>query len=350
MVLDADISPMLWAGLSSSTIVLPERLLRRIDDQRLLHILMHEMAHYVRRDHISNTFAFLAVSLFWWNPVLWLVRRQLHLSAEASSDAFALEQVAGSRKHYAETLMMVIDDITACNSGISTAAISFGGSHSFRWRIKMIATSNVKAGLSRISLLILMCAAATSLFMPVRAQEPKADDTSQTSVPDTQSSTPIVAETPQALTPPKADADSSSPDQEVEFTTSAFGPVNKNAKFKLPDYIPAAHGNVVEIVPQHYFMLTPVGSTHKWHVRYIPTNMDEMLTIPPLKDLRQGQTFPLQKKAKTTIIAFVESDYSNDRDIGVKIIDNATGDVKHQCTLLMNVSRYQWVGDWIEEK
>jgi bla regulator protein BlaR1 len=62
IVVDADVSPMLWGGLSSSTIFLPERLLGKIDDQRLLHILMHEMAHFVRRDHVSNTFAFLAVA------------------------------------------------------------------------------------------------------------------------------------------------------------------------------------------------------------------------------------------------------------------------------------------------
>lgn len=110
---------------------------------------------------------------------------------------------------------------------------------------------------------------------------------------------------------------------------------------------------MVEITPKHFFMLTPLGSTHKWHVIYYPNGpvaWDNILTIPALKDLKQGETFDLHKDEATSVVAFVESEYANDRDIGVRIIDNATGQVKHECTLLTNVSRYQWVADVIVEK
>lgn len=359
VVVNAAISPMLWVGFRGAIIVVPKKLLESMDDERLLQILAHEMAHYVRRDYASNMFAFLVVSLFWWNPVLWLARRSLQSAAETSCDALTIKWLTGSRRRYAQTLVTVVDFVASSKPRQSAVAASFGESRLLRRRIEMIASSRVQTGISRRGVLVLICAAAALPCMPAYAQIRTTPDKPKATAPDTQ---PVksTAKTPKAVaddapaprpTPPAQKSDvQNSPKHDERFTTSPFGPVSRNPKFRLPDYLPAAHGNVVEIMPKQYFMLTPLGSTHKWHVRFIPTNMDEILTIPPLQDLKQGQTFPLQKNADTTIVAFVEADFTNDLDIGVRIIDNATGKTRHQCTLLMNASRYQWVGDWIQEE
>jgi hypothetical protein len=133
-------------------------------------------------------------------------------------------------------------------------------------------------------------------FMPARAQEKKTADATKTSVPDTQIATPIFVETAPPPTAPKVNAQESSSDQEAKFTTSAFGMINRNSKFKLPDYIPAAHGNAVEIIPKHYFMLMPLGSTHKWARPIYPTNMDEILTIPRCKTCGRARHFRCKRR------------------------------------------------------
>jgi carboxyl-terminal processing protease len=59
-------------GLFRPAVVLPEAMLREADEEQLLAVLLHEMAHVARRDHWVGVGMRIASVLFWWNP---LVRR-----------------------------------------------------------------------------------------------------------------------------------------------------------------------------------------------------------------------------------------------------------------------------------
>ncbi len=171
LVVDESISPMLWAGSGRSTIVLPRTLTMSIGDDQLRHILAHELAHFVRRDHWGNLLSFVVTSLFWWNPVAWLARRELRTAAESCCDAMAINRLAGSRKSYAETLLAVVDFVTSTKPFKPTLATTFGASRSLKRRIEMIANPNVKTSLSRSGLLLVACGVVSLTLLPARAQQ-----------------------------------------------------------------------------------------------------------------------------------------------------------------------------------
>ncbi len=58
ILVDAPITPMLWAAPGNSAIVLPRQLADSLSDDRLRCIIAHELGHFVRRDHWANSLAF----------------------------------------------------------------------------------------------------------------------------------------------------------------------------------------------------------------------------------------------------------------------------------------------------
>jgi len=55
-------------------------------ESKLEIVLLHEMAHIKRWDTFSTGLAQLAAIVYWFNPLLWLVRRQLLVERECASD------------------------------------------------------------------------------------------------------------------------------------------------------------------------------------------------------------------------------------------------------------------------
>ncbi len=171
LIVDASITPLLWVEPGKAAIALPRELAESLDDDQLRNVIAHEIAHYVRRDHWANVFAFFVTSLFWWNPIAWFARRAMTNAAEASCDALALKRMACSRKSYAETLLAVVDFVTSHRPLRPTLAATFGESRSIKRRFEMIANSNVKANLPRLGWVLLVFVAGSLLLIPTRAQE-----------------------------------------------------------------------------------------------------------------------------------------------------------------------------------
>jgi len=171
LIVNASITPMLLAEPFNTTIVLPRKLADSLDDGQLRNVISHEIAHYVRRDHWANLFAFFVTSLFWWNPVAWLARRAMTAAAEASCDAIAMERLEGSRKSYAETLLVVVDFVMENSPLRPTLSVSFGESRSIKRSFEMIANTKVKSRLSRVGWILLVFTAVGLLLIPTRGQE-----------------------------------------------------------------------------------------------------------------------------------------------------------------------------------
>ncbi|MEX2168195.1 MAG: M56 family metallopeptidase [Pirellulales bacterium] len=170
-IVDAPITPMLWAMPGNPAIVLPRELVNSLSDDGLRSILAHELAHFIRRDHWANCLALFVTTLWWWNPLVWFARRQLSAAAETCCDAAALERLRGSRKSYAETLLTVVDSLTTTTPLRSAMGIAFGESHSLRRRFELIADANVKARMTPRGWLLLAVGLGTLTLIPARAQE-----------------------------------------------------------------------------------------------------------------------------------------------------------------------------------
>jgi BlaR1 peptidase M56 len=169
-VVGGRMTPLLWLGRRTPTIVLPTELIARLDDDQIRCILCHELAHYVRRDVWASLFAFLASALYWWNPVAWWGRRELLSAQEECCDALVISRANVSRKKYAKTLLETIDFIDAERACLPVLASGFGRSFATRRRFEMIAESQVSRRLIGLGAPLVVLVGVAFLCIPVRGQ------------------------------------------------------------------------------------------------------------------------------------------------------------------------------------
>ncbi|MET1110706.1 MAG: M56 family metallopeptidase [Allosphingosinicella sp.] len=93
-------SPLSW-GLRRPVILLDPDTLRAPEEADA--ILAHEVAHVARRDWPSLILSRLAVALFWFNPLVWRLDREVAQQAEEAADSDAAATVEPAR--YAQTLL-----------------------------------------------------------------------------------------------------------------------------------------------------------------------------------------------------------------------------------------------------
>lgn len=80
-----DASGPFVTGLFAPVIVVPTELLDRSRSDQA-HVLRHELAHFVRRDTVTQMATQVAGMLLWWNPLYWAVSREMNLLRELACD------------------------------------------------------------------------------------------------------------------------------------------------------------------------------------------------------------------------------------------------------------------------
>lgn len=102
--------PMHW-GILRPKLLLPAVADRWPDDRRRV-VLLHELAHVKRWDCLAQLVTQLACALYWFNPLVWVALRQMHLEREAACDDLILR--AGYRPpDYAEHLLQIASGLQA---------------------------------------------------------------------------------------------------------------------------------------------------------------------------------------------------------------------------------------------
>lgn len=81
-------TPMTWGGFQP-VILLPmdARLWTEIE---LKTVLLHELTHIKRNDYWLHTFGLFAVCLYWYNPLIWILKKQQLLEREKACDEAVL--------------------------------------------------------------------------------------------------------------------------------------------------------------------------------------------------------------------------------------------------------------------
>lgn len=123
-----------------SVILLPIGLFRQLDDEQASMILAHEVAHLCRRDHWVRLIELVISTVYWWNPLVWFVRRQMHRAEESCCDAWVRWAFPESAKRYAEVILLAADSINSRTSQPVLASSLLRG-HSMKARIEMILQS-----------------------------------------------------------------------------------------------------------------------------------------------------------------------------------------------------------------
>jgi len=94
-------------GVFRPVLVLPVVAVQRLSQKRIEHILLHELAHIKRGDLLVNTFYMLLQIVYWFNPLLWLLRRRLQHIRELCCDATVARILREKTVDYRETILEV---------------------------------------------------------------------------------------------------------------------------------------------------------------------------------------------------------------------------------------------------
>jgi beta-lactamase regulating signal transducer with metallopeptidase domain/protocatechuate 3,4-dioxygenase beta subunit len=105
VVLSGHIASPAVFGTFRPVLVLPAATIHHLSHNRTEHILLHELAHIKRGDLIVNTFYTLLQIVYWFNPLLWLVRRRLHHLRELCCDATVARILRDKTTDYRETIL-----------------------------------------------------------------------------------------------------------------------------------------------------------------------------------------------------------------------------------------------------
>ncbi|WP_231962717.1 M56 family metallopeptidase [Symmachiella dynata] len=97
-------APGIWCTVRP-ILLWPRGLAPALSPQGLRSVLLHELAHVRRKDHLTAWLVLLGEIIWWWNPCFWITRRLLHENAELACDAWVTTVLPESRRDYAEALL-----------------------------------------------------------------------------------------------------------------------------------------------------------------------------------------------------------------------------------------------------
>ncbi|HEY2253094.1 MAG TPA: M56 family metallopeptidase, partial [Planctomycetaceae bacterium] len=165
-VVTGRVTPLLWAGWRP-IVVLPLALVDEFDNEQVDCVVSHELAHYRRRDHWSNAFAFLVATLFWWHPIVWLARRELRAAQDLCCDALVIGGNPAKRRCYAQTLLNAVEFIALERQTLPALASQLGPASSITRRFEMIADPRLQYRLPRWSFVLIAAAVALLACIPI---------------------------------------------------------------------------------------------------------------------------------------------------------------------------------------
>lgn len=161
-------------GLWRPTLVLPARVLTRLDEPGLNALILHELAH-VRRGDLWIRWILNAarIAFFFWPPVWWVCRRIERLT-EMACDQWVVASGCVSRKTYARSLLDVVKALGAADRPPAAHALAFGRRGlELEERFKMILrTRTLSAKPTWFGLIFLLGWAAFAWAGGAVAQEP----------------------------------------------------------------------------------------------------------------------------------------------------------------------------------
>jgi beta-lactamase regulating signal transducer with metallopeptidase domain len=143
--------PMVIA-LPRATLLWPAGLKDRLNEAGQRAVVLHELAHLKRRDHLTAWLEVAVACLWWWHPVVWWARRELREYAELACDAWVVGQLPAERSGYAKALVDVCEFISLAKPATAPAVgMARGNRRSFERRLHMILRQRIAARMSLVA-------------------------------------------------------------------------------------------------------------------------------------------------------------------------------------------------------
>jgi bla regulator protein blaR1 len=82
-------------GIFSPFIVLPAPAVHDLEEDETRGVILHEMAHIARKDNLLRLVETVIVTVYWFNPLVWIVRSRADLERERACDERAVDHLPG---------------------------------------------------------------------------------------------------------------------------------------------------------------------------------------------------------------------------------------------------------------
>lgn len=186
-------SPVVF-GLLRPVLLLPERTIQSLTPDQLRAVLTHELCHIRRGDLWVNWFQALALSLYWFHPVVWIGCSRLRVLREEIVDDMVLSSTGVSADCYGTSLLNVLRG-AARRRLVAPGYVGIAEDGStVKRRVARIMDTN-RAVAARIGILSAAVVVAVALVMLPQARQSESKDT-KPQYKDVQMPTPI------KMTPP----------------------------------------------------------------------------------------------------------------------------------------------------
>ena len=128
-------SPCIF-GIIRPKIYLPKYVLE-FDEDMILHILLHELMHYKRKDLYLNILSWIILLLHWFNPLVWMLEKKVKIYREYLCDFCVLESLGEEKSiDYGMTIINLSKVFT--NSKGFQFGLGFETNNIIKGRIEMI--------------------------------------------------------------------------------------------------------------------------------------------------------------------------------------------------------------------
>ena len=147
------------------------------DETRLRHVLAHELSHHRHGDNVWTLLRCVALSLHWYNPLVWWAAALARQDSELCADAGALKRLGeDERESYGATLIELSARRAPKASLLGTATTVTNGKKSLKERVTMIArrprmTAAVVIAVVLIAAVATGCAFAGAAAAPMTEEE-----------------------------------------------------------------------------------------------------------------------------------------------------------------------------------
>ena len=155
-------SPMLL-GILRKKIIVPDKL---YDDKELIYVLRHEESHARHGDVFKKVFALCVNVIFWYNPCVWFMRRELSRDIEFACDERLTDNLnISERIAYSEALVHMVE-----KRHESSVVSFFSQKNSLKDRIRTIVDKpKLRRGVLFVLIEVLVVTFCTISIIPIKA-------------------------------------------------------------------------------------------------------------------------------------------------------------------------------------
>ena len=129
--------PLVIPGRQRPRMLLPRALVGRLTGTQRTVLMLHELIHIQRRDHLVRLMELAVRVAYWWLPVVSLIGRQMRTCEESCCDAAVVARQPQARRDYGRLLLDVVEFVAPSPRAIEQAT-AMNSAHDLERRLRAI--------------------------------------------------------------------------------------------------------------------------------------------------------------------------------------------------------------------